>query len=1470
MLATWRPPRSRNIQTTSLQRRRRLRLEQLEDRCLLSAGDLDPTFGAGGIVVTDLTYGEVSDATIQPDGKIVVVGTTPGPGTSTADFRIVRFNPDGSLDNSFGQDAVVTTDFAGNRDNADAVGITADGKIIAAGHTWNDAAGTQEDFALARYNSDGSLDTTFGVNGLVVTDLDSTRIGQSWTSMADVVYSLTIQPDGKILAAGSAGNRHPNWSDFALARYNVDGSLDQSFGNGGIVTTDFTGRIDQAYDVAVQQDGRIILAGGAGYDATTAVGGIARYNVDGSLDQSFGNGGSVTTLLPGSPAFRDIEVLPDETLLATGYRSFILVKYLPNGTLDTSFDEDGLVTSAYDSQTSGTAGLAVQSNGKIVNAGTQRIGGNVESDFIVTRYNPDGTIDTSFGTEGKVTTDVAGAGDWDAARALLIQPDGNILVVGSTSADGGVSHSWVLARYEGDLPPGDNTPPVASAVLPAITAIMDHPHTISVTYSDNVAVDVSSLDSSDIFVTGLNGYNEYATFVSVDTDADGSPRTATYAIHPPGTTWNLPDNGTYTVSIVGSQVSDTGGNHVVAGQLGTLTVDIAPCTLRVETYANVTDPVALTFDYATGVLYVGRDNSGSPGGSNLEAVKIHRVGPNGSSVDEYGDSPISDPDVVTFDASGAISGVPGSVLVGGLRVFTVLPDENVQDLFGGGNVAEMTMDSRGRLLFTAQNSNSVFVSDGGLPTPLFTLPASGRGLAVAPNGHIYSAATDGVIRVHDADGNLVNAAFATALGDRPYLAFGRGGEFGHQLYAIANGQLLRFDESGNRQVLRDGVDALDLAFGPDNALYLSIFHDDRIQRITCNAPPPPLGLDRWYATVGDDPMSVEWTVNVEQAGNYILDIGIDTFGVNTWSLSGGAGVSVDGGERIDFNTFLGTADLNTLSAGIHEFAINSFAVPEEAVIEQVTFQLFRDVPFGVDVLVSKLSSLFVADHPEVYDGVEQQDLFQVSLGDGIRSYATVGQLIDAFAPILHFNVEEDYPFPVDVASYPVGILAASEFGSSKDYHDLSGYSNGAGQLQKATYATVLEGVGDNANELAISYFFHYPSSNWMEHGGYNTHEGDWEGATVFIENDEGHLIPDRIAFAQHLNQEIVEWSNLLTNDLQAHLFVGLGGHATYARSGQTFQLPLVDDDFHYGNGQAFAPSSDEADEVYYLPRVAHAASQDWVKYPGSWGNDDKSEAVGLVPDWLSSNPPRGPVFQSAPGVLGDVYRWLDPWDWSEDIFGNKRIPDTPDPWAVVLDPVDEPGVLTVVGNANDNDIRVTGSPTSLTVDYRNDYSLFYSHINIHQWQDQLNRDRLASLPIDLVRVFSLAGNDLIENRIAAISLMFEAHGGAGDDVLRGGAFIDKLFGDAGKDTLYGGDGNDILHGGNGDDRLCGEGGRDELFGDADNDTLHGGQDLEADLLTGGGGADMFTLLALDQVLDFDFDEDSLDRPLRDRTTRRRR
>ena len=380
---------------------------------------------------------DASSIAIQADGKILVAGTSIGDLGNNLDFGLARYNSNGTLDTRFDRDGKLNTDFGINdNDQGSTMAIQADGKILVAGTRASMLTGN--DFALARYNSNGTLDTSFDRDGKVTTDFGG----------LDLVNTMAIQADGKIVVAGSTGNFSVG-NDFALARYNSNGTLDTSFDRDGKLTTNFGGA-DIATSMAIQADGKIVVAGGTGISEFA----VARYNSNGSLDTSFDRDGKLTTdFVSNYASATSMAIQADGKIVVAGVSSmssgnFALVRYNSNGSLDTSFDRDGKLTTDFGGNDMATS-MAIQADGKILVAGAS------SGNFAVARYNSNGSLDTSFDGDGKFTANFGGNG---GARSIAIQADGNVLVGGMSN-----NTNFALVRLNIGTNPqvGPNSLPVA-------------------------------------------------------------------------------------------------------------------------------------------------------------------------------------------------------------------------------------------------------------------------------------------------------------------------------------------------------------------------------------------------------------------------------------------------------------------------------------------------------------------------------------------------------------------------------------------------------------------------------------------------------------------------------------------------------------------------------------------------------------------------------------------------------------------------------------------------------------------------------------------------------------------------------------------------------------------------------------------------------------------------------------------------
>ena len=420
-------------------------------------GDLDVSFGDDGKVVTPIGNGtaRATAVAIQPDGKIVVAGYALINGNGD-DFVVMRYNLDGSLDTTFDHDGIVTTDIDGGMDWATGVAVQPDdGKIVVAGHAYNGATGS-DDFAVVRYESDGTLDSDFGNSGVVLTDFDGNQ---------DHASGLVLWNDGsetKIVLAGSA-NMDTTGYDFALARYTSAGAPDTTFGGDGRVTTQIGSALtanEMAYALTIQPDGKLIASGYAIMEGTLPDFALVRYNTDGSPDTSFGEDGIVTTNVSNANAddyANAVIVQSDGKIVAAGYAAmnttgydFAVVRYTPDGALDDEFGDGGIVTTWMGSATSDAEdrgnGIAEQANGKLVVAGLTNRGSPTGYDFALVRYSETGELDGSFGG-GKVTTAIGDGATDDSASAVAVKPDGTIVAVGQSAG------AFTVVQYEGDPVP---------------------------------------------------------------------------------------------------------------------------------------------------------------------------------------------------------------------------------------------------------------------------------------------------------------------------------------------------------------------------------------------------------------------------------------------------------------------------------------------------------------------------------------------------------------------------------------------------------------------------------------------------------------------------------------------------------------------------------------------------------------------------------------------------------------------------------------------------------------------------------------------------------------------------------------------------------------------------------------------------------------------------------------------------------
>src|SRR6266571_1180196 len=400
------------------------------------AGTPDTSLGGSGAVTTEVnpSRDDVAFAVVlQPDGKIIVVGTS---FTTPASIVVIRYNANGSLDSTFGTNGTTVTSLPSADASAFAATLQADGKLLVAGRSCSLSGGSS--FLLLRYNTAGALgtagtlDTGFGTagTGIVTTPIPS---GSSTSANAIAVSGTNILVAGQSLI----GVRFV----IALAQYTSTGALDNTFGGTGIVTTPIASGDAAATALAVQGDGKIVAAGLAG-SASTQVWDVAllRYNTDGSFDTSFGRGdGIVTTDIGSSSNYANALALQADGKIVVAGNAFAnsstsdiaVLRYNADGTLDTTGfgSPNGYVTTSVGAFDNGFAVAVQPLDGKIVVAGNADAG--IADRLALLRYNADGSPDSGFGTGGIVTRAASGPSTIAGAFAVALQPaDGAIVVVG--------------------------------------------------------------------------------------------------------------------------------------------------------------------------------------------------------------------------------------------------------------------------------------------------------------------------------------------------------------------------------------------------------------------------------------------------------------------------------------------------------------------------------------------------------------------------------------------------------------------------------------------------------------------------------------------------------------------------------------------------------------------------------------------------------------------------------------------------------------------------------------------------------------------------------------------------------------------------------------------------------------------------------------------------------------------------------
>lgn len=418
-------------------------------------GALDVTFGVGGFArVVVGGSGQARAVALQSDGRIVVAGAVRQ--GSQVDFLVARFTDSGHLDSSFGTDGVVTTDFAGRDDLAQAIALLPDDRIVVGG-TARVVVGSQVPihFAFARYTADGSLDPSFSGDGKAQVRYSASS-GDPYTAQ---LSGLVIQPSGRIVAAVTVDSESLSFQSMALVGLTPGGTLDNTFGTGGFALRAESGR-ESATALAMKPDGGLVVTGNVctqGYCGQYTVYAIRTiaFTADGQRDLSF-NAPLVSAGGTDNFFARSVAIQPDGRVVVAGSRSpqeydhseVVLVRYQPTGGLDVSFGTNGVVTTAAEGPATHAqaSALVVLSDGRLVAAGSEASSPDDLDRIALVGYQAGGVLDPGFGEGGRVRTVVRVSG-LDEAKALAVQPDGRLVVAGAAQT-GASTWGIVVARVE--------------------------------------------------------------------------------------------------------------------------------------------------------------------------------------------------------------------------------------------------------------------------------------------------------------------------------------------------------------------------------------------------------------------------------------------------------------------------------------------------------------------------------------------------------------------------------------------------------------------------------------------------------------------------------------------------------------------------------------------------------------------------------------------------------------------------------------------------------------------------------------------------------------------------------------------------------------------------------------------------------------------------------------------------------------
>lgn len=396
---------------------------------------LDTSFGVDGKVSTSfgIYKSTMNSLAIQSDGKIVACGSNYNGAINQ--IALARYTLEGVLDASFGNNGIVLTSIGTNfQDQKNSVILLNNGKILVSSGNGN--AFTGYDFAIVRYNADGTLDSSFGTNGIILTDVNLYR---------NLPVSIQLLEDNKFIIGGFINNLGTgNLSNFLIVKYNENGTLDTTFGSNGVVNYNFGTiennliiTVDDLSVLKIQADGKIIVSGSiAQSDYSQYDFGLMRLNVDGSIDADFGQNGFVLTDFGSDELVESMHILDNDKIIVCGTyylnsfsnQKIAIAQYNSDGSLDSDYGDGGKTLSDLNENQYGFVySSEIQLDGKLLVTGLQN---NNNADFFVSRFNTNGTLDTSFGVNGVQVID---SGVNEGAFTSITQPDGKIIIGGGIS-----------------------------------------------------------------------------------------------------------------------------------------------------------------------------------------------------------------------------------------------------------------------------------------------------------------------------------------------------------------------------------------------------------------------------------------------------------------------------------------------------------------------------------------------------------------------------------------------------------------------------------------------------------------------------------------------------------------------------------------------------------------------------------------------------------------------------------------------------------------------------------------------------------------------------------------------------------------------------------------------------------------------------------------------------------------------------